>query len=111
MGQRKWPATPLPECGRENAGAVTGLEQRNALARRLHTLRHNTRLNKGIPFQQPGFSYRRFITAYTDTVVHGNAGMAYHNERPHGHLQPTKPDTDVGPDALRQCMVIDITYQ
>jgi len=25
----------LPECGRENAGAVTGLEQRNALARPL----------------------------------------------------------------------------
>ncbi|HBB16585.1 MAG TPA: hypothetical protein DCZ97_06095 [Syntrophus sp. (in: bacteria)] len=35
MGQRKWPAPPLPECGRENAGAVTGLEQRNALARPL----------------------------------------------------------------------------
>jgi len=35
LGQRKGPATPLPERGRENAGAVTGLEQRNALARPL----------------------------------------------------------------------------
>ena len=35
LGQRKGPAPPLPERGRENAGAVTGLEQRNALARPL----------------------------------------------------------------------------
>ena len=35
LGQRKGPAPPLPECGRENAGAVTGLEQRNGLARPL----------------------------------------------------------------------------
>jgi hypothetical protein len=35
MGQRKWLATHLPERGKENARAVTGLEQRNALARPL----------------------------------------------------------------------------
>jgi hypothetical protein len=37
LGQRKGPATPLPECGRKDAGGVTGLEQRNDLARRLPT--------------------------------------------------------------------------
>jgi len=37
LGQRKGPATPLPERGRKDAGGVTGLEQRNALARRLPT--------------------------------------------------------------------------
>jgi len=37
LGQRKGPAPPLPECGRKDAGGVTGLEQRNALARRLPT--------------------------------------------------------------------------
>ncbi len=37
LGQRNGPATPLPERGRKDAGGVTGLEQRNALARRLPT--------------------------------------------------------------------------
>ena len=37
LGQRKGPESPLTEGGRKYAGGVTGLEQSNALARRLPT--------------------------------------------------------------------------